>query len=101
MTPIHRSPGGFLKSAPKPVEPALVREAPQLVRRGTELTDGESGYRVVDHHRRVGVDHYRLVNVERPELSDQPPRHGWFSIDEMGELAFGRGEQRAQRSDFG
>jgi hypothetical protein len=78
-----------------PPQPLLVRDAPQLVRRDTLLTDGSSAYRVVNHHRRHGRDHFHLVNVEQPE------RHGWFSITDMGELAFAKGERRQAREEFG
>jgi hypothetical protein len=91
--PIRRSANGFLKAQPKPREPMLVRERPEMVRRGTQLTDGESGYEVVDRHVRLGHVWFKIENIET-RLS------AWFQIEDMGELAFGRGETRATRGGF-
>ena len=84
----------------KPKAALLVREAPDLVRYESLLTDGKDAYRVVDSHSRYGVMHFRLVNVNDPDHGQGPPRFGWFSIDELGELAFAKGERREKRERF-
>lgn len=88
---LRRTESGMLDSQPKPREPLLVREAPDLVTLECALTDGKDGYRVVDVHRRHGVRYFKLVNVNAPELAN------WFNLEQMGELAFARGEKRANR----
>ena len=82
--------------------PLLVREVPNMVKRDTLLTDGTTGFKVIDEHfeHSSGRRKIRLVNIDHPELSDQRPHYGWFDIDDIGELAFGKGERREEREDF-
>jgi hypothetical protein len=74
--------------------PLLVRDAPHLVRYQTVLTDGHDAFLVTERHHRHGVAHFRLVNVE------DPSRAGWFSIDDMAELAFAQPERRMSREEW-
>lgn len=90
---IRRSANGFLRDQPKPREPMLVRDAPGRVRLGTLLTDGRSGFKVKDRHRRTDGTWYLLENVA-------DGRNGWFSAEDINELAFARGEKRALREGF-
>lgn len=81
----------------------LVRDAPQLVRRQTQLTDGHgNAFVVVDSVTRSGTRFFRLRNIALPDIETTPREDGarrrvWFTLNEMADLAFVRGERRAER----
>jgi hypothetical protein len=69
----------------------LVGHDLSLLRRGAVLTDGMSIFNVLDIHRRVDGYWYQLENAGAPEFK------AWFRQADLLELAYGRGERRAQR----